>query len=58
MLGIASSYYFQSIIDFLVPRQEINLLNIISIGMITIYVVRTVFEYLRNLLMTKLGQKK
>ncbi|KRN04828.1 peptide cleavage/export ABC transporter [Holzapfeliella floricola] len=57
MLGIASSYYFQSIIDFLVPRQEINLLNIISIGMITIYVVRTVFEYLRNLLMTKLGQK-
>lgn len=43
LFGIVSSYYFQGILDFFIPNQARSTLNIISIGLILVYLFRIVF---------------
>lgn len=57
LFGIVSSYYFQGILDYFVPNQARSTLNIVSVGLIGIYVFRVLFEYSRNYLLLILGQR-
>lgn len=55
--GIVGSYYFKMIIDQIVPSRSVNLLEIISIGLLSMYVIQTLFQYLKQYLLIKLGQR-
>ncbi len=55
--GIIGSYYFQLIIDKIVPARSANLLEIISIGLLTIYVIQAFLQYLKRYLLILLGQR-
>lgn len=57
VFGIASSYYFQGILDFFIPNQAKSTLNIISIGLIVVYLFKVIFEYSRSYLLVILGQR-
>lgn len=57
LFGIIGSYYFQGIIDFFIPKRAISKFNIISIGLIFIYLIQTVFEYTQGYLLVLLGQR-
>lgn len=57
LFGIASSYYFQAIIDFFIPNSAIKTLNIVSIGLLVVYFLQTIFEYCRQYLLIRMGQK-
>lgn len=57
LFGIGSSYYFQGILDYFIPNQAKSTLNIISVGLITVYLFRVLFEYSRNYLLVVLGQR-
>lgn len=57
LFGIASSYYFQGVIDFFIPNSAKNSLNIISIGLIVMYIFQMIFEFSRNYLLLIMGQK-
>lgn len=55
--GIIGSYYFQMIIDRIVPSRSVNLLEIISIGLLSMYVIQTLFQYFKQYLLIRLGQR-
>ena len=55
--GIIGSYYFQLIIDRIVPARSANLLEIISIGLLTMYVIQALLQYLKRYLLILLGQR-
>lgn len=55
--GIVGSYYFQLIIDQIVPSASINLLNIVSIGLITMFALQALFTYFKQYLLILLGQR-
>lgn len=55
--GIGSSYYFQGILDYFIPNQAVSTLNVVSVGLIVIYLFRVLFEYSRNYLLVILGQR-
>jgi ABC-type bacteriocin transporter len=57
LFGIGSSYYFQGILDYFIPNQAKSTLNIISVGLILVYLFRVLFEYSRNYLLVILGQR-
>lgn len=46
--GIIGSYYFQLIIDRIVPARSANLLEIISIGLLTMYMIQAFLQYLKR----------
>ena len=55
--GIGASYYFQGILDYFIPNQALSTLNIVSAGLIIIYLFRVLFEYSRSYLLVILGQR-
>lgn len=55
--GIGSSYYFQAILDYFIPNQALSSLNIVSIGLIIVYIFHVIFNYVRNYLLVILGQR-
>ena len=57
LFGIGSSYYFQGILDYFIPNQAQSSLNIISIGLIIVYLFHVVFSYIRSYLLVILGQR-
>ncbi|MBO1135734.1 peptide cleavage/export ABC transporter [Enterococcus faecalis] len=57
LFGIGSSYYFQGILDYFIPNQAQSTLNIVSIGLIVVYLFRVLFEYSRSYLLVILGQR-
>lgn len=57
IFSIISSYYFQVIIDKVLPNNNLYLLNILSLGLIMVYTFRVIFGYLRHYLLIVLGQK-
>lgn len=42
--GIGASYYFQGILDYFIPNQALSTLNIVSAGLIIVYL----FQYCLN----------
>ena len=57
LFNIGSSYYFQGLLDYFIPNQAKSTLNIISIGLIAVYLFRILFEYSRSYLLLILGQR-
>ncbi|MDW5523326.1 peptide cleavage/export ABC transporter [Carnobacterium maltaromaticum] len=57
LFGIGSSYYFQGILDYFIPNHARSTLNIVSVGLIVVYLFRVMFEYSRNYLIVILGQR-
>ena len=55
--GIGTSYYFQGILDYFIPNQALSTLNIVSAGLIIVYLFRVLFEYSRSYLLVLLGQR-
>ena len=52
--GIIGSYYFQIIIDQIVPTKSIHLLTILSVGLLSMYMLQ---GYFKQYLLIKLGQR-
>lgn len=57
IFGIIGSYYFQVIIDQIIPRQAVGLLEIISVGLLSMYILQAVFQFVKQYLLTLLGQR-
>lgn len=57
LFGIGSSYYFQGILDYFIPNQAKSTLNVVSIGLIIVYLFKILFEYSRSYLLVILGQR-
>lgn len=57
IFGIVASFYFRFIMDEVVTNSLENSLTVISIGIITLYILKAIFEYFRNHLMLYLSQK-
>lgn len=57
VFGIIASFYFRFIMDDIVPNSLSKTLNIISIGIILLYVFKILLEFFRNHLMLYLSQK-
>jgi len=57
LFGIGSSYYFQGVLDYFIPNQAKSTLNIVSTGLIVVYIFRVIFEYSRSYLLIILGQR-
>lgn len=55
--GIIASFYFRFIMDDIVPNSLLKTLNIISIGIILLYIFKILLEFFRNHLMLYLSQK-
>ncbi|WP_164085716.1 peptidase domain-containing ABC transporter [Bacillus wiedmannii] len=48
VFGLLGMFYFQFLIDDIVPHQLLNTLNIISLGMIGLYVFKVLLSYFRT----------
>jgi ATP-binding cassette subfamily B protein len=57
VLGVATSYYVQHLVDNVLPRQEERLLNALGIGMVLVILFRTLFGALRQYLLAHVGRK-
>lgn len=57
IFGIVASFYFRFIMDEIVVNSTRNTLTIVSIGIIMLYVFKSLLEFFRNHLMLYLSQK-
>ncbi|GLB46427.1 bacteriocin cleavage/export ABC transporter [Philodulcilactobacillus myokoensis] len=57
IISIIGSYYFQELIDSLIPKKIINTISIISIGLITAYIFQEILTFVQNYLLTIFGQE-
>src|SRR5579871_5232664 len=56
-LGVSTSYFVQHLVDSVLVRQEVRLLNALGIGMVLVVVFRTLFGVLRQYLLAYVGRK-
>ncbi|MRG89002.1 peptide cleavage/export ABC transporter [Limosilactobacillus reuteri] len=56
-ISIVGSYYLQLIIDRFIPSKSINGLAILAGSLLVVYVFNSLFNYLRDVLLTRLDQK-
>ena len=57
VLGLATSYFIQHLVDSVLVRHEGRLLNALGIGMVLIVCFRTLFAVLRQYLVAHVGRK-
>jgi ATP-binding cassette subfamily B protein len=57
LLGVATSYYVQHLVDWVLVHRENRLLNALGVGMVLITVFRALFSALRNYLAAHVGRK-
>lgn len=57
VLGIISSFYFQTLIDSVIPSSSLSTLNVLSIGIIFLYLFQSFFDFLKSYLLTILGNR-
>lgn len=57
LLGLASAVYVQKIMDHVLVSQNLNLLNLMSVGMMIILLTRNLLGYLKNLFLLKTGHQ-
>jgi ATP-binding cassette subfamily B protein len=57
VLGVATSYYVQHLVDSVLVRNETRLLHALGIGMVVVVVFRTLFGALRQYLLAHIGRK-
>jgi len=56
-ISIITSFYFQTLVDTLIPQGSRFNLHMISVGLIIIYIFQSIFEFLKNYLLTILGNR-
>ncbi|AMB99277.1 hypothetical protein AWM75_04345 [Aerococcus urinaehominis] len=56
-ISIGSSFYFQVLIDQLIPRNNYHWLNVFSLGLLAAYLAMVIFKYIRSKLLVILGQE-
>lgn len=56
-VSIIGSYYLQVIIDTFIPNKSISLLTIVTLTLIVIYAINSLFSYTRDYFLTRLDQK-
>jgi ATP-binding cassette subfamily B protein len=57
VLGVSTSYFLQHLVDSVLVRQEVRLLNALGIGMVLVVIFRTLFSLLRQYLQAHIGRK-
>jgi ATP-binding cassette subfamily B protein len=57
VLGVATSYFVQHLVDSVLVRNETRLLNALGTGMVLIVLFRTLFGTLRQYLLAHIGRK-
>jgi ATP-binding cassette subfamily B protein len=57
VLGVATSYFIQHLVDSVLVRHEGRLLNALAIGMVLIVLFQTLFGMLRQYLVAHVGRK-
>ncbi|HMP07788.1 MAG TPA: ABC transporter transmembrane domain-containing protein, partial [Lacipirellulaceae bacterium] len=57
LLGISTSYFVQHLVDSVLVRGEVKLLNALGVGMILIMLFKTLFGILRHYLLAYIGRK-
>lgn len=57
LISVVGSYYLQLIIDHFIPSKNINGLAILAGSLLVVYVFNSLFNYLRDVLLTRLDQK-
>ena len=57
LLGVATSYFVQHLVDSVLVRHEGRLLNALGVGMVLILLFRTLFGVLRQYLLAHVGRK-
>lgn len=57
LLGVATSYFVQHLVDSVLVRHETRLLHALGVGMILVVLFRTLFAALRQYLVTHVGRK-
>jgi ATP-binding cassette subfamily B protein len=57
LLGLAPAYFLQHLVDSVLARHEVRLLNALGIGMGLLIVFRTLFGALRHYLLAHLGRR-
>jgi ATP-binding cassette subfamily B protein len=57
VLGVATSYFVQHLVDSVLVRSESRLLNALGVGMLAVIFMRTAFAVLREYLLAHVGRK-
>lgn len=57
LLGIIASFYFQTLIDSIIPEGALTTLNVISLGIIFLYIFQSAFESIKAYLLAVLGNR-
>jgi ATP-binding cassette subfamily B protein len=57
VLGVATSYFVQHLVDSVLVRSETRLLNALGLGMVLIVLFRTLFGALRQYLLAHIGRQ-
>ena len=57
VLGVSTSYFIQHLVDSVLVRHEVQLLNALGIGMVLIALFRILFGLLRQYLVAHVGRK-
>ncbi len=56
ILGLSGSFYLRQIVDHVLVYQNLQLLNLLSIGMILLLLIQLLLGFLRSMFMIKLAQ--
>jgi ATP-binding cassette, subfamily C, bacteriocin exporter len=57
LLGISTSYFVQHLVDSVLVRGEVKLLNALGVGMVLVMLFKTLFSILRHYLLAYVGRK-
>ncbi|WP_067140929.1 peptidase domain-containing ABC transporter [Oceanivirga salmonicida] len=57
ILGIATSFYFKILVDYILKDKLLKTLHIVMIGVVFITFIKIIFEFIRNQLVLFLSQK-
>jgi len=57
VIGVIGSFYFEVLLDSVLPRKSQTLLSIISIGLLTLYFLKSLLDFGSNVLLNKMGQR-
>jgi ATP-binding cassette subfamily B protein len=57
LLGLSTAIYVQKVMDFVLVGHNLNLLNLMSLVMVLLLVLRSIIGYLKNLFLLKTGHQ-
>jgi competence factor transporting protein len=56
-ISVLSSFFLQRMVDIYIPQRLMNVLSIISVGLIFCYLVQALLHYIQGIFLTILGQR-